>query len=101
MSYKTEKLKLKLKRMLPQFFGMLLIITLLTAFLTIISCKPTVKKEPKYEEKIVSNLVQQQPAFMNPPDYLVCFTDGTSVHVSIETYAKCAIGDTVYLPINE
>ena len=65
------------------------------------SCKQ-VKKEPtKYEEKIVSNLVQQQPAFMNPPDYLVCFTDGTSAHVSIETYAKCAVGDTVYLPIKE
>jgi len=65
------------------------------------SCKPKQKEEPKYEEKIVMNLVQQQPAFMNPPDYLVCFTDGTSAHVNIETYAKCVIGDTVYLLIKE
>lgn len=97
MSYKQEKLKIRLRKLEPFFFALLTAIIIFFMF----SCKPKQKEEPKYEEKIVMNLVQQQPAFMNPPDYLVCFTDGTSAHVNIETYAKCVIGDTVYLLIKE
>jgi hypothetical protein len=95
MSYKTEKLKIRVRKLKPFFFALLTAIIIFFMF----SCKPKVKEEPKYEEKIVSNLVQQQPAFMNPAAYMIAFTDGTSAYVSMEDYATCAIGDTVYLPI--